>query len=121
MFRTAIALAETCHHKPRDAAGWLAHLAYLWGGGIIVMLGLLFFWLWPSPQSEAWIWRDAFTLDPGDGFWFLNLGRNVYYSTEAVYHVLFLHPSFLSSVGIIISRLRQSQLWLCPILLAAWN
>jgi len=89
MFRTAIALAVACSGRPRDAAAWLAYLVYLLGGGVIVILGLLSFWLSAIPRGGIWIWQAAFALDPGDGFWFLNLGRNVYYSTEAFYHVLF--------------------------------
>jgi hypothetical protein len=44
MFRTAIALAEQINGPPRDLAGWLAYVVFLWGGGVIAVSGLLLAW-----------------------------------------------------------------------------
>lgn len=58
---------------PRGLDAWILVLA-AWGGGLL-MLGHL-------------VTRQP--LDPGDGFWNLNLGRNFIYPTEAFYHLLTL-------------------------------
>lgn len=87
MFRTALALCFAYVGRPRDLADWLASLAFLWGGGVVFLAGFALFWFsgarWPA------LWSASFALDPFDGYWFLNLGRNVYYATEAFYHVVF--------------------------------
>lgn len=54
-----------------------------WGGGCLVLLSL----------TAALVNGEAlrfFTYDPFDGWWFLNLGRNFVYPTEAFYHVIVL-------------------------------
>ena len=33
---------------------------------------------------------DMFHFDPNEGFWFLNLGRTLIFTTEAFYHLVFL-------------------------------
>jgi hypothetical protein len=58
---------------PRGLDSWILVLA-AWGGGLL-MLGYLV---------------TGRPLDPGDGFWNLNLGRNFIYPTEAFYHLLTL-------------------------------
>jgi len=88
MFRVALALATCFDGGPRDGAAWLARVALLWGGGISVLLGVPLYWLGAKLGSNAW--QAAFALDFGDGYWFLDLGRNVYYAIEAANHVLFL-------------------------------
>jgi hypothetical protein len=88
MFRVALALAVCFDGRPRDAAGWLARAALLWGGGISVLLGVPLYWLGAKLGANAW--QAATALDFGDGYWFLDLGRNVYYAIEAANHVLFL-------------------------------
>lgn len=66
-------LLEEDDRLPRPLPVWLLVLA-AWGGGLL-MLGQM---LLRRP------------LDPADGFWFLNLGRNFLYPTEAFYHLLTL-------------------------------
>lgn len=88
MFRVALALATCFDGGPRDRADWLARIALLWGGGISVLLGVSLYWL--GAKLGANVWQAATALDFGDGYWFLNLGRNVYYAIEAANHVLFL-------------------------------
>ena len=98
MFRVALALAACFDGQPRDAASWLARVALLWGGGISVLLGVPAYWLGTHGLGTNWLginlgtsaWQAATAFDFGDGYWFLNLGRNVYYAIEAANHVLFL-------------------------------
>jgi hypothetical protein len=89
MFRVAIAMEMTFYGRPGDRAAWLAVIALLWGGGIVVIVSLGLFWLSPL-QPRDWFLHALFAADAGDGSWFLNLGRNVYFANEAFYHVVFL-------------------------------
>jgi hypothetical protein len=88
MLRVALALATCFDGGRRDGAAWLARVALLWGGGISVLLGVSLYWL--GAKLGSTVWQAAFALDFGDGYWFLDLGRNVYYAIEATNHVLFL-------------------------------
>ncbi len=87
MFRVAVSLIDLYSGRRRDAPGVLAMFAVLWGGGIIVVTGV-FAWSVLAPP-RPWILDVAFWLDPADGYWFLNLGRNTLFTTEAFYHALF--------------------------------
>ena len=57
-------------------------LAVMWGGGVLAISsavsGLL------AGDSSP----DLLRLDPGNGMWFLNWGRNALFPTEAIYHAL---------------------------------
>ncbi len=55
-------------------------LAVMWGGGVLVIGGAAIGWFSGQP--------DLLQLDPGNGLWFLNWGRNALFPTEAVYHTL---------------------------------
>lgn len=65
------------------AARRLAFLLLCWGGGVLVPAGLAL-GLLDGRFDHQWVLR----FDPVDGFWFLNFGRNLYYTTEAFYHAL---------------------------------
>lgn len=54
------------------------------GGGLLTLAGLVY-----CVASGSGI-REIFRFDPAEGWWFLNLGRNLVYPVEAFYHVLFL-------------------------------
>jgi len=56
-------------------------LTLSWGGGCFVILPVLV-------SFVAGCNVDRFLIDPGHGMWFLNLGRNLIYPTEAFYHFL---------------------------------
>lgn len=59
-------------------------VAFLWGGGLLVASGTVGAWL-----GHGFIrWDDLLALDPFKGWWFLNLGRNFVYPTEALYHAI---------------------------------
>ncbi len=76
-WRVAIALYEELYGLRRPQARW-ALPCFLWGGGLFVIVDLV---------TGAGL---SFRHDPSDGWWFLNLGRNLVYPTEAFYHILAL-------------------------------
>lgn len=60
----------------------LGMVAFLWGGGFLALAGAI---------RQCWVSGSPLLhFDPGQGFWFLNLGRNLVFPTEAFYHALFL-------------------------------
>lgn len=67
----------------------LISLLFTWGGGLTVITGLLI-----SSTSSRYAttnWMDGIYLaDPGNGWWALNWGRNLFLPLEAYYHFLFL-------------------------------
>jgi len=105
MFRVAIALYRTYGGSLTGLPGAMTCMSFLWGGGVIVLLGL-------GIQSIKGMadGLDPFILDPFGGFWFLNLGRNAYFACECWYHALFF--------GAIVALLRRQRL-LCFLLTAA--
>ncbi|MBK9176289.1 MAG: hypothetical protein IPM46_08115 [Flavobacteriales bacterium] len=65
----------------------LLALLFIWGGGLIALTGLGF----GLAHGQGWrlaAW-GAFRFDPGHGWWFMNLGRNLIFPLEAYYHALF--------------------------------
>lgn len=57
-----------------------------WGGGILTLSGILVNCL---IDHNFWdTLHYIFILDPAGGWWFLNLGRNLVFPTEAYYHLL---------------------------------
>ena len=90
-----------------DSAPKIMALTVLcWGGGLLSLAGILFLLCSGHPLPHAYMHSGIF--DPFDGWWFLNLGRNLVYPTEAYYHAVFLgavfsvylkrYPLFLSLV-----------------------
>ena len=73
--RVAMALYEDVAGL-RTRVDWLGLVLFIWGGGILELMGL---------GS-----RSLFAFDPAGGWWLLNLGRNLVYPTEAYYHALAL-------------------------------
>lgn len=62
-------------------------ILFIWGGGLLCIGGGLWeVFIGNSFQSGP---MAIFSLDPGRGWWFLNLGRNFVYPMEAYYHFLF--------------------------------
>lgn len=66
----------------RDGAAALGLLLFCWGGGLFVAATFVHRTLTGQPEL------DLFLFDPQGGLWFLNLGRNLFYSVEAFYHAL---------------------------------
>jgi hypothetical protein len=89
-------------------AAWLGLLCFFWGGGLLTLTGF-FYGLAIGKSPIAYL----LYFDPFDGFWFLNLGRNLIFTTEAFYHLLFL--------GCILLVLRRRFAWVlvCAALLSA--
>jgi hypothetical protein len=67
----------------RDGAALLGLALFAWGGGLFVLAGGL-----ASLVEGAFDYNSLFRFDPYGGFWFLNLGRNLFYGVEAYYHAL---------------------------------
>jgi hypothetical protein len=63
---------------------WAGLLMFVWGGGALVLAGLAYNTVAGDPSGSL------LRFDPGGGWWFLNLGRNLVFPTEALYHALFL-------------------------------
>lgn len=97
-FRVAIALYTTVVGLATPGERMLL-AAFLWGGGVVVLLGGLLLAVSGQPLTAA----NLFVLDPFDGYWMLNLGRNAFYSFEAYYHALFL--------GAVLLIIRRNYAW----------
>ena len=87
-------------------AHWLGLVVFFWGGGVLALAGALRLALGAGNVRELLSFEPLFSLDPFDGWWFLNFGRNLVYPTEALYHALF----FGVMVGIVRERFRLSAL-----------
>lgn len=59
-----------------------------WGGGLLSICGYIVQFFMPANGQNAF--DNSFILDPANGWWGLNLGRSLFFSCEAYYHVLFL-------------------------------
>lgn len=99
--RIAIALFDRFASRA-TLSGKLALVAFFWGGGVVVLMGMLFVLLpgpagtkLADPPSLSGYWWFTDLADPAGGWWFLNFGRNFVLSTEAVYHALFLGGALL--------------------------
>ncbi len=68
------------------------YFAGMWGGGILVLAGLGATLI----EGGAIDWSHIIRYDPFEGWWFLNLGRNVLFATEAYYHALALGSILLA-------------------------
>ena len=79
-----------------SASRWLGLVLFLWGGGLLAASGIAVS-IGKRPPS-LFMEGSRFLLDPSlvfrfdpfNGWWFLNLGRNLIYPTEALYHAIFL-------------------------------
>jgi len=85
MVRLAIALYLRLPAEARQPCGGLGLLLFVWGGGLFFLAGL-----GHSLSTGVLTSASPFVFDPADGLWFLNLGRNLFYSCEAFYHALAL-------------------------------
>lgn len=71
----------------KDRVDWIGFVLFIWGGGLLVVASIAYSIVWKRPLK-------SFRLDPFNGWWFLNFGRNFVYPTEAFYHFLFLGSVF---------------------------
>ncbi|MBL0129419.1 MAG: hypothetical protein IPP83_18660 [Flavobacteriales bacterium] len=65
---------------------WI-ELLFIWGGGVLCVGGVAYGLLYGEGLEGSWI--RAFRFDPANGYWFMNLGRNLIFPLEAYYHFLF--------------------------------
>jgi hypothetical protein len=84
---------------------WLGLTLFVWGGGVLCLSGIGHeLLIGHSPTTSLF---NAFKFDPVNGWWFLNLGRNMFLPFEAYYHVLslgsvvaVLHRRYIIAVGL---------------------
>ncbi len=70
---------------PESRGRTLLYLLTMWSGGLLILGKLL------ANVAQGHPWHAALlALDPGQGLWCLNFGRNLILPTEAVYHALML-------------------------------
>ncbi len=86
----------------------LGLLSFFWGGGVLTLTGVTSAWLAHKPPLAHML-----DFDPFAGFWFLNLGRNLVFTTEAFYHLVFLGTILL------VLRRRYCAALACTALLSA--
>lgn len=63
-------------------------ITFFWGGGVLVAAAAIRA-LPGIANGEQFMTGDLLVFDPGEGWWFLNFGRNLVFPTEAYYHALF--------------------------------
>lgn len=85
-FRLIIAIFDTL--LPASRYRTLSIILFAWGGGLLALSGIPVHFLRP-PDGQDFFDR-IFYLDPGWGWWGLNLGRSFFITCEAFYHFLFL-------------------------------
>jgi len=106
--RVAMALYEQVAGLGTPAQG-AGLVLFIWGGGVLALAGLGFHLLQRSNVQTTL--TDLFHFDPAEGWWFLNLGRNLVFPTEAYYHAL--------ALGAVLMAMRnnfRAALWLALIL-----
>lgn len=84
-FRILIALLDRLI-PPVIYRNWTL-LLFAWGGGLLFLAGIPASFARGLPQYDQF--DNFFLLDPGWGWWGLNLGRALLFSAEAYYHCLF--------------------------------
>ncbi len=89
----------------QSTSSWLGLLFFIWGGGVLTLAGITHAVLTSQNITAGALFSidNLFHFDPVEGFWFLNFGRNFFYSTEAYYHAVFL--------GTVLLIFRKKYLW----------
>jgi hypothetical protein len=85
--RVMIALYGEVVNGPRWAVT-LGMVCFFWGGGCLALAGYAHALIKGEPPIA-----HLLDFDPFAGFWFLNLGRNLIFTIEAFYHLIFLGAS----------------------------
>jgi hypothetical protein len=80
------------HLYPRSGHKKILMALFSWGGGLLALSGWFLFLIHQSPSRD--IFSSSLVLDPATGWWGLNLGRSLFFSMEAFYHVLFFTAIF---------------------------
>ena len=107
-FRIAIALWRE-RVQAEDGAAAVGATLLCWGGGLLALAGLAV-----SLTQGGLTPEGIFRFDPLDGYWFLNAGRNAWYTLEAYYHAL--------AFGLLLALLRRRYaLALLLLALLSWS
>lgn len=85
-FRVLISIFDVL--MPGSRYRTLGIILFAWGGGLLALAGIPVHFMRP-PDGQDFFDR-IFFLDPGWGWWGLNLGRSLFITCEAYYHFLFL-------------------------------
>ena len=75
------------HLLPNSRNRSLLIILFSWGGGLLTLAGAVGLKFIHVDGIDTW--DRLFVIDPGSGWWGLNLGRSLIFSTEAYYHALF--------------------------------
>ena len=75
------------HLMPRSRNRVLSIILFSWGGGLLTLAGVAGLKFISLTGIDNW--DRLFVLDPSWGWWGLNIGRSLIFSTEAYYHALF--------------------------------
>ena len=70
---------------------------FIWGGGFFALAGLVTMLIAGEPDRELYDYLTMY--DPFQGWWFLNLGRNLIFPMESYYHFLFLAGALMLARG----------------------
>lgn len=105
--RVVVALYQEIVGVDRPGAA-LGLLCFFWGGGVVALAGFIHGLTSTEPPLAHML-----DYDPFGGFWFLNLGRNLIFTTEAFYHLI-----FLSGILLVLRR-RFAAALACAALLSA--
>ena len=84
-FRLIISIYD--HLVPLGRNRTLSIWLFAWGGGLLTLAGIFAAFRNPGNLNFP---DSIFILDPAGGWWGLNLGRALFFSCEAYYHLLFL-------------------------------
>src|SRR5687767_3190655 len=84
-FRILISLFD--HLLPDSKNRTLSIVFFSWGGGLLTLAGIAGLQFIPVEGVDTF--DRLVVLDPDWGWWGLNLGRSLLFSTEAYYHALF--------------------------------
>lgn len=85
-FRLVIEIYDTL--LPESKFRTLGIILFAWGGGLLALSGIPVHFMRPADGQD--MFDRIFLLDPGWGWWGLNLGRSFFITCEAFYHFLFL-------------------------------
>ncbi|MDP4199550.1 MAG: hypothetical protein Q8922_03260 [Bacteroidota bacterium] len=90
--RTTLALIRSCVTIGMDRKHEIFYLALaFWGGGLLCAAGIANGFIdrgWQFLQLNHTNALAILQFDPDHGLWFLNWGRNTFFTTEALYHLL---------------------------------
>lgn len=85
-FRILIGIYDQLY--PKGSYRTLCIIFFSWGGGLLALSGLSIPFIKPIAGLD--FFDQIFYADPAWGWWGLNIGRSLFISTEAWYHLIFM-------------------------------